>query len=71
MWAPSMGLTFKAISTTCRDTWRGQVGEKHEIKQREIGTYNSEQGQTKVMNRYKDKTLYKNIEKKMMLQHYP
>lgn len=28
MWAPSMGLTFKAISTTCRDTGRGRMRDK-------------------------------------------
>lgn len=25
MWAPSIGLTFKAISTTCRDTRMGRM----------------------------------------------
>lgn len=28
MWAPSMGLTFKAISTTCRDRGKGRWRDK-------------------------------------------
>lgn len=27
MWAPSIGLTFKTISTTCRETERGRRGD--------------------------------------------
>lgn len=38
MWAPSMGLTFKAISTTCQDTGRGrysETGERNSSKEKQ------------------------------------
>lgn len=55
MWAPSMGLTFKAISTTCQQTEREDEGQCSEAG----GGHSSEEKDFSSVRLRQNRTIYR------------